>query len=211
MDTLTNIPSASPTASLEQLVAELGPLGGGVAERGAKSEKRYQISKVRYSHDAMVDLIVQNPWVSQNELAAHFGYSPAWVSIVLGSDAFQAKMAQRREEVINPELKATIEERFRALTIRSLDVLQDKLAKPNVSDQVALRCAELGAKALGVGGNAPPPAPDIDRLERLAGRLIGLQANVRQQLGGNLYEGQGIEVLPGNGAEGAEGSAAHGG
>lgn len=139
------------------------------------------IGKMRYSHEAMVDLIVSNPWISQNQLAAHFGYSPSWVSCVIASDAFQATLAKRREEVIDPAMKATIEERFRALVVRSLEVLTNKLNAPVVSDNVALRAAELGAKALGIGGNAPPPPPPAsDRLTILAERLIVLQQNVRK-------------------------------
>ena len=154
------------------------------------------LQKVRYTHEAMIDLIVANPWVSQNQIAAHFGYTPAWISNVFASDAFQERLAARREEIVDPALKATLEERFRALVLRSLEVLQEKLNKPVVSDTVALKAAELGAKALGLGGNAPPAAPVVDsddRLARLAARLVQLQADVRRP----VYEGniQDAEVV----------------
>lgn len=141
-----------------------------------------KLAKVRYTHDAMIDLIIQNPWISQNEIAATFGYTPGWISNVFASDAFQARLALRRDEIVDPAIKATVEERFRALVLRSLEVLQEKLNKPQVSDQVALRAAELGAKALGIGGNAAPPAPPSDRLEKLAERLLVLQGGVRGRI-----------------------------
>ena len=139
------------------------------------------IAKVRYTHQGMIDLIVATPWITQREIAKHFGYSEPWISRVFASDAFQAQLAQRRDEIVNPELKATVEERFKALTILSLEVLHRKLSQPTVSDNVAIRAAELGAKSLGVGGHAPaaPPVSTDDRLERLAGRLISLQAGIR--------------------------------
>ena len=172
MDTLTR-----PDALLDELTA-LPP--------------KPAIQKMRYSHEAMVDLIVSNPWISQNELAAHFGYSPSWISCVIASDAFQAALAARREEVVDPAMKATIEERFRALVVKSLEVLASKLNAPVVSDNVALRAAELGAKALGIGGNAPPPPPPAsDRLTILAERLIILQQNVRK---GVTVDGQAQRV-----------------
>lgn len=149
------------------------------AERAATMGR---LQKVRYTHQAMIDLIIEHPEYTQNQLAAHFGYTPGWISNVLASDAFQAAMAARREEIVDPELKASIEERFRALVIRSLEVLQAKLNAPAVSDQVALRAAELGAKALGVGGHAAPKPPQTDRLERLAERLIVLQSTVRERV-----------------------------
>jgi len=143
-----------------------------------------RLQKCSYTHDALIDLIISNPEMTQNHLAAHFGYTPPWISNILASDAFQEKMAARREEIIDPELKATIEERFRALVIRSLQVLQEKLNAPQVSDLVALRAAELGAKALGVGGHAAPKPQEAssDRLERLATRLVALQSRTRERV-----------------------------
>ncbi|HQR20749.1 MAG TPA: hypothetical protein PKV98_07775 [Burkholderiaceae bacterium] len=136
--------------------------------------------KLRYSHAAMVDTLIQNPWMKQNELAAMFGRTPAWISVIVTSDAFQALLAQRRAEIVDPELSLTLRERFQGVTAQSLRVLQEKLAKPadQVSDQLALRAAELGAKALGLGGNAaPPPAPNpAEYLPALAERLMRLRS-----------------------------------
>lgn len=140
---------------------------------------REAIAKVRYTHTDMIDFILANPGISQNALAARYGYTVGWTSRVMSSDAFQSAMAARRTELIDPSLVATIDERFRALTNRSLDRLMEKLDAPQVSDQVVLRAVELGAKAMGVGGNAAPVAPPQDHLAILAQRLIALQANVR--------------------------------
>lgn len=137
--------------------------------------------KMRYSHQAMVDMIVENPAISQNEIAAAFGRTAGWISTIVTSDAFQCLLAARKAELIDPELVLSHRERFNALTTRSLQVLQEKLAKPidQIPDQLALRAVELGAKALSIGGNAPPPAPPVaadylpaiaDRLSRLIGQ-----------------------------------------
>ena len=160
------------------MLAEMAAAGQEAVDR---LPARTQIQKVRYSHDAMIDLIIGNPWIHQNQLAAHFGYSPAWISVVMATDMFKAKLAQRREEVIDPELKATLEERFRAVVTKSLQVLQQKLEAPSVPDNLVLRAVELGAKALGMGGNAPPAPPSYapDHLNSLASRLLALQSRTR--------------------------------
>lgn len=137
------------------------------------------VAKVGYSHKDMIDFIIANPGVTQNALAARYGYSVGWVSNVMASDAWQSAMAARRSEICDPVLVATVEERFRGVTMLSLQRLQQKLEAPQVSDQVVLRAVELGAKALGVGGNAPPPPPQGDHLAALANRLIELQSRVR--------------------------------
>lgn len=111
------------------------------------------IKKVRYSHDGMIDLIIAKPWISQNEIAAHFGYTAPWVSQVFCSDIFQARLAERKEELVDPAIRATIEEKFKALVDQSFRVLQEKLARPanQISDDLALRSIEIASKALGYG------------------------------------------------------------
>ena len=157
----------------------------------ARAPTMGRLEKVRYTHQDMIDYIIANPCVSQNDLAARYGYSVGWVSNIMASDAWQVQMAARRDEIVDPQLKASIEERFRGVTILSLKRLQEKLEAPTVSDNVVLRAAEMGAKAMGVGGNAAPQPPPIDHLAQLAKRLIELQAGVRQ---GITIEGSATEV-----------------
>jgi hypothetical protein len=111
------------------------------------------IQKVRYSHDAMIDMIVANPWISQGELAANFGYTEGWVSQVIASDAFQARLADRKSDLIDPHLRATIEERFKGLVVRSLEILMRKLdRKPqDIPDELAIKALEIASKAAGYG------------------------------------------------------------
>jgi len=182
----TNPASSLPQGArvdVDDLLAGMARAGQAAIERvgqGAGPSISSVVPKMRYTHEGMADLILENPWISQNQLAAHFGYSPAWVSTIITSDAFQAILATRRAELVDPELRLTLQERFQAMTTQSLRVLQEKLAKPadQVSDQLALRAAELGAKALGLGGNAaPPPAPNpAEYLPALAERLMRLRS-----------------------------------
>lgn len=162
------------------LLAEMARQGKAAIEVSQRpAPPSVKAPKVRYTHEAMIDLMLENPWISQNQLAAHFGYSPGWISTVLTSDAFQSKYAARREELLDPELRITLQERFRALTEQSLRVLQEKLSKPadQVSDQLALRAAELGAKSLGLGQThqVTVAVTSEERLASLAHRLVALQ------------------------------------
>ena len=108
------------------------------------------IARVKYSHDAMIDLLIANPAISQNELAANFGYTVPWVSRIMNSDAFQARLALRKEALLDPVIVASIAEKFRALASKSLDVVLDKLSVTN-SAELGLKALEISAKALGYG------------------------------------------------------------
>jgi len=138
------------------------------------------LSKVSYTHQDMIDFILANPGISQGALAARYGYTEGWVSNIMASDAWQAAFAKRREEVVDPTLTLTIEERMRGITLLSLEKLRVKLEAPGVSDNVVLKAAELGAKSLGIGGHAPAAPPAHDHLAQLANRLIDLQTSVRK-------------------------------
>ena len=143
------------------------------------------IKHLRYTHDAVIDAIIENPSISQNSLAAIFGYTPSWISQVMSSDAFKNRLELRKEELVDPHIRITLNDRFNALVGRSLDVLQEKLMLPNPDPELALRAAALGAKALGLGGNAQAPVHihnSNDRLEQLAGRLTGLLATKKSEL-----------------------------
>lgn len=111
------------------------------------------VARVTYTHDAMIDVLLANPAISQNSLAAHFGFSVGWVSRVKNSDAFLHRLAERKRELTDPTIAAGIEEKFRALVDTSLDILQEKLSTVRSPD-LALKALSEGSKALGYGARA---------------------------------------------------------
>ena len=108
------------------------------------------VTRIKYSHDAMIDLVIANPGISQGEIATKFGFTQAWISRVFCSDAFQARLAERKTELIDPGIVASIEVRMQGLAMQSLDVISQKLeATRDVG--VALKALELTSKSLGYG------------------------------------------------------------
>lgn len=131
------------------------------------------IEKVGYSHDKMIDLIIANPRVKQDDLAALMGYTPGWVSRVVNSDSFKLQMAARRAELVDPLIMASLEERFSALAMRGLEVMQEKLDQP--ADVVAFgdaaKAVEIGAKGLAVGGFGQKVSVDASLTVDLRGAI----------------------------------------
>lgn len=118
--------------------------------QGTATGQKHGIVRVTYTHDAMIDVLIANPTISQTELGAKFGYTKGWVSRVLGSDAFQARLAKRKDEIVNPELVQNFEERLQGLANQSLDVIQRKLEATDSSD-LAVKALQLSTTALGFG------------------------------------------------------------
>lgn len=185
--------SADPLDELMPRAPDGGPLVG-FADRQAHRGPGEQwpsgaargIQKVAYTHDAMIDLIISNPSISQNALAAHFGYTASWISQIISSDAFQARLAERRDEIVDPAIRATVEEQFKGIVFRSLDILRTKLALPaeQVPNNLVLRSLELSTRALGYGAKEAGGTTTIQEthvhLDALGERLVGLLQSKRQ-------------------------------
>lgn len=170
-----------------------GEPGGGVPVDGLpRRQSSGVVQKINYSHDGMIDLILLDPGITQNEIARRLRYSVSWVSQVMCSDAFQARLAERSKEVVDPVLRASIEDQFKGLVARSLDVLRVKLAREpgDIPDNLALRTLELSSRALGYGARPPASPQEIDAV----GHLARLGDNLTQLLVRKKTEAAPIEA-----------------
>jgi predicted transcriptional regulator len=112
--------------------------------------KTNAIAKVNNAHDAMIDLMIAQPTMTQAAMAKSLGYTQPWVSRIIASDAFQARLNQRREELVNPVIAQNVEERIKGLAMLSLDVIEEKLGQTRNPD-LAMKAFELSTKAAGYG------------------------------------------------------------
>lgn len=202
---------ADPPAANRTAGPDTAPAGG-PSWPGGTSGAKPAIQKVAYSHEAMIDLILANPGISQNAIARHFGYTPSWVCQVMQADAFQMAFAARRAQIVDPALMLTVEQNFKALVARSLDILQQKLNKPadEIPDQLALRAFEISSRVAGYGHNDQPQLTARQEvhvhLEELGSGLVALlhrkkvEANVSGALSPPTIEGDFTDDTP-NSAE----------
>lgn len=105
------------------------------------------IATVRYTHDAIIDEILVNPAVSQGDLARLFGYTQAWISIIINSDAFKERLAERKGELVDPRITASLEARSESVARLALDKLMEEIERPGpkkIQDLVAAAKIGLG-------------------------------------------------------------------
>ena len=110
----------------------------------------------------MIELMLMEPGISQGKLAAYFGYTEGWVSRVMNSDAFQARLAERKSDIVDPQILQSFEDRIKGLANQSLDILQTKLDATKSAD-LAFKTLELSTKALGMGARAAAGGPTIQQ------------------------------------------------
>lgn len=112
------------------------------------------LARLKYTHEAMADAILANPCIKPGELAILFNKSPSWMSYILHSDVFKAYLAKRKEELVDPVLKMSIDERLKAVSTRSLDLVMERLNQ-GVTANYALDVMKAATKALGYGARGP--------------------------------------------------------
>jgi hypothetical protein len=139
-----------------------------------------RIDRVSYTHDAMIDLVLGNPMISQNEIAAHFGYGPSWVSIIFNSDAFQARLAERKTEIIDPLVRGQVEEAIKGLVSRSVEILREKLDCPNASTDLAMEVFKASTRAAGYGARTGSTTVNVNAPGSLVNILSGMDAGPEQ-------------------------------
>ncbi len=124
---------------------------------------RYEgtLRKVSYTHDAMIDLMISCPMISQADLAAHFGYSQTWVSQIINSDAFQSRLRARKSELTDPVIVQSIEERVSAAAQRSLDIVLEKLETGNAEYALKVAQTMLAAKGFGARTAGQGSGPQV--------------------------------------------------
>jgi hypothetical protein len=106
---------------------------------------RPEIHKVSYTHHAMIDAILMNPTITQTEMAKQFGYSQTGICIIVNSDAFKERMAERKAELLDPQIRASLQERLDTVARRSLDRIMDRLDSPgHIKDADLVSFAKLG-------------------------------------------------------------------
>jgi hypothetical protein len=154
---------------------------------------------LRYSPELFVDIVIRNPDFSHKDLGAVFGKSASWVAAVIASAAFQEALEPRRHEVLDPSISATLNERFQALTVRALVVLNEKLdAGKALPDLTVLKAVEVGVKALGMGQKAPEPQKSSEDAqnssERVANKIMEAMARRAAAASSNSVDVEAREI-----------------
>lgn len=137
-----------------------------------------QLKDLSYRHEAILDWLVLNPDKSQGECARALGYTEAWLSQVISSNLFQARLAlllqEKREHGI-----FTVAEKLAGLADLAIEKTL-KNVEVSADPGFVLSAAEVALKRLGYGAvKQPPTAPTTVNNTLVVATQAGLQEAVQ--------------------------------
>lgn len=105
--------------------------------------------KVSLTHEALMDWMIANPEKKMAAMAATFGYTQPWLSSIVNSGCFKARLAEKRQEIA-AFTSLGVPEKLSNIANMALDRLSDAL-EHSADPELALKAAELAMKGMGVG------------------------------------------------------------
>ena len=117
-----------------------------------------EIKKVSFTHEALILWLLENPHRPLRDCAEYFGYTQAWLSTIIHSDAFQEQLAKRQNEFailngidIRKKLSTATDIALEGLT-RKLEECQDPEFLLDATDKLLHRMGYAPASARNPAG-----------------------------------------------------------
>lgn len=118
----------------------------------------YEPKSLSIRHDLIMNWLIANPHLSQRECAAFFGVSETWLSIIIHSHAFQARLAEKQRELFSATV-ASIRDKLESVAHISLDRLAEVISESDDPEYI-LDAADRALHRLGyaprTGSSAQP-------------------------------------------------------
>jgi hypothetical protein len=116
-------------------------------------------AKMSHRHEAILNWLVANPHRPLLDCAGLFGVSQSWLSQIIHSDMFQAKLRER-SAAIGQSVYHNITSKLQAIAGLSMERQLQKLESPNPSERIIL---DSGRTALQALGYLQPTSPSVQQ------------------------------------------------
>ena len=121
------------------------------------SSSHIQVTRLSHRHEAVLVAMLANPDAKLGDIAALLGYTPAWLSTLIHTDAFQGELKRRQGELWT-DASVTIRDRLTGLAEAGLDVLGERLNQMDTPTREVRETTQMALAGLGYsggGGGAP--------------------------------------------------------
>jgi len=207
-------PTELPASFFADVAAVTPTSGPPPGVRSSEGLTGWKPTKSMLWYDSIIDDILANPGTSIKETAKRLGRHPQTISLVVGSDLFRARWAQRRAQ-FNDALEsrltaklAVVAEKSLDATIQILDKKRESIPLPVLNDVV-----KNSLDRLGYGPSAPQAAPAVQ--VNVSSNVVSAEALARARENLKVLEAKTINPVPreasvrqsGSGSETPAGSA----
>lgn len=143
-----------------------------------------QLKSLNHRHHAIMDWMLANPHRRLGECAQELGVTQAWLSTVINSDLFKARLALRRE-AIEDEQHRRLNARLLDIAEDGLEALHDHVRDGEIDPKTKQDITRMSLEAIGILGkrgagtqvtinnNADPHAADASSLMAARARMQG--------------------------------------
>ena len=114
--------------------------------------KSASIQKMSSRHEAILQFMIGNPLLKMSKIAAHFGVTPAWLSTIVWSDAFQNQLARRHDELFDCAVVQELGDKVSAAAHMTMDEYLEKI--PTMTTDQLINGSDKLLKTLGYGASA---------------------------------------------------------
>lgn len=101
------------------------PRGPG-APKSPRPRTPNTIQKTNHRHDALIDMMLARPDATLAEMARYLGFTKQWVYRIVNSDAFKARLEERRAQVDSATL-LPLREKLLGIAHQTVDNLAEKV------------------------------------------------------------------------------------
>lgn len=155
------------------------------AHPGYNDDGKYNLQNISNTHEALITFLIANPQAKLRDVAAEFGYSQAWLSSLMRSDLFQARLRERQDEVF-AGVAQEITEKLKSVADIGLEKLATQL-EMSEDPRFIMESTKLALTNLGFGSKTGPVAGTVNAqnvqqnfyvasaadLEAARGRIMG--------------------------------------
>lgn len=149
-----------------------------------------RIQSVRWHHDMIIDMMIANPSVTQGELAVAFGFTEPWVSNLINSDAFKHRLKERKAEIVDPSIMASVQTRMETVSKMAMDKLAERLdtGMPFSNDELIAIMDKTGKYLIQAPEKAKQGVPSTNLYFVQAPPVAADAASWAAQAGGKVVE-----------------------
>lgn len=101
-------------------------------------------------HEAILQFMIGNPTLKMSEVAAYFGVTPAWLSTIVHSHAFQDQLARRQDELFEVAIVQELGDKLTAAAHQTIDAYLEQVPTLTADQLISAQDKLLGRLGYGV-------------------------------------------------------------